>query len=241
MLICLSEMFIVPIHSDSDSTIEDIKIHVLDICLGKVAPRTIGYNMPAASPAPESSASPAKPTLAVSSQKPGLAPLKVDAGPKAAPMIGSDTPNSSFSAASPIASPISPPSQEAAYSRFAVLRPKRSGTHLPSSVAPDNVEQSEDSGDDHNNTWPVFASADGELEYEYQSDLSIDYTLLDAPPDPQHSPSATQASPSLADIQGAFNPLGVRKSSSRVAFQASLGAQVQRYGYNQSEFTVTTH
>lgn len=192
---------------------------------------------PTPAPTPESPSTFTKRPLAGSSQKPGLAPLKVDVGRKPA---HSETPNSSFSAASPITSPISPPTTDAGYSRFTVLRPKRSNNQLPTtgrSASGGAVDQSEESGDDmqalgssaRNGPFPVFAAAAEEMEYEYHSDdPSVEDTFLDTPSDTQHSPSATEPSTSFATVQTAFNPFGAKKSSSRVTFQASLGAQAQR-------------
>lgn len=206
----------------------------------------MGYNIPVAPLADRpSSSNRAGPS---SSQKPGIAPLRVDVGSKPVQTGSGDTPPSPFSATSPIASPLSP-ALDASYSRLTTLPPAPQGSNRQISRAHSGggggggdgyLGNSDDSDDDgqpqgissHNPNWPVFAPADGEVEFEYQTDSpAFGYTILDSPGDGLNSSPTVETHNSFAAIQPAFNSfptLGLRKSSSRVAFQASLGAQAQR-------------
>lgn len=77
--------------------------------------------------------------------------------------------------------------------------------------------------------WPMFARVDSDLEYEYHSESpSVDSEALDPVSNTQYSPPATEVQAAFSTARSTLNPRGTHKSSSRIAFQASLGAQAYR-------------
>lgn len=201
----------------SDSSIEDVKIHLLELCLGTVYPRATNYN----SPIVRSTDAPS-PAM----QEPGFASLRIDTKST----IGSDAELPfSTSAASPVSPPMSPV-LDLRYPRVPPLRPQSSQKQFKRSHSgrggqagqPENSDDDGLAGDAQSSDWPIFAN---EPEYEYLSDNpSFDNRRSDSPLDGRasspvefhHPPSSPVATTTL----GRPATAAIRKPSPRVAFQS---------------------